>query len=178
MNKTNLFLDTGIFLAFLTAMEPRFSGVPIHEWLSLALAATVVVHLLLHWKWIVGVGARFFQKLWHTSRLKFVIDVLLFVDFIGIMLSGILISRAVLPALGIQLAQTNMQWRSLHTLTANAGILLVGLHFALSWAWIVSTVKRQIFLPLLQPIRPNQVVQPVPVRMSESNQTRGEKSHA
>ena len=62
MNKTNLLLDTGIFAAFLVAMEPHFSDVSIPEWLSVALAATVVVHLLLHWEWIISVGKRFFQS--------------------------------------------------------------------------------------------------------------------
>lgn len=95
MNKTNLWIDTGIFAAFLVAMEPRFSGVAVHEWLSLALAGTIIVHLLLHWKWISSVLLRFFKKLWHSSRLKFVIDTLLFTAFVGVMASGIVISRSV-----------------------------------------------------------------------------------
>jgi hypothetical protein len=154
MNKTNLLVDTGILIAMLVAMEPRFSGVAIHEWLSVALAATIVVHLVLHWKWIVEVGGRFFRKLWHSSRLKFVIDALLFVDFIAVMLSGILISRAVLPALGITLGQVGMTWRSLHSLSADAVILLVGLHFALNWGWVVSTVKRLVIAPVVGLFRP------------------------
>jgi hypothetical protein len=163
MNKTNLIIDTGIFAAFLVAMEPRFSGISIHEWLSLALAATVVVHLLLHWKWIVGVGKRFFQKLWHTSRLKFFVDTLLFVDFIAIMLSGLLISRAVLPALGISLFRENNVWRLLHTLSADAGIWLVGLHFALSWDWVVHTLKQDVAAPVLRLFRPKPAPQPVTI---------------
>jgi hypothetical protein len=154
MNKTNLLVDTGIFIAMLVAMEPRFSGVAIHEWLSLALAATIVVHLLLHWKWIVEVGGRFFRKLWHSSRLKFGIDVLLFVDFIAVMLSGILISRVALPALGISLGQVSGTWRQLHSLSADAVILLVGLHFALSWGWVVSTEKRLVVAPVAGLFRP------------------------
>jgi hypothetical protein len=136
MNKTNLFIDLGIFSAFLIAMEPRFTGIALHEWLSLALAATVVVHLLLHWKWILAVGALFFKKLWHSSRLKFGVDALLFIVFTSILFSGIMISRAVLPGLGVQI-QSSPVWRSLHSLSASVGILLVGLHFALSWNWVV-----------------------------------------
>ncbi len=167
MSKTNLLVDAGIFIAMLVAMEPRFSGVAIHEWLSLALAATIVVHLLLHWRWIVEVGGRFFRKLWHSSRLKFVIDVLLFVDFIAVMLSGILISRAVLPALGISLGQVSMTWRQLHSLSADAVILLVGLHFALNWGWVVSTVKRLVISPVVGLFRPKApAAHPAPVTVS------------
>jgi hypothetical protein len=172
MNKTNLLIDTAIFAAFVVAMEPRFSGLPVHEWLSLALAATIVIHLLLHWKWITGIAARFFQKLWHASRLKFVVDTLLFVAFIAVMLSGILISRSALPALGLQIGQVSRSWRTLHSLSANLSILLVGLHFALNWDWVVGTVKRLVVSPLARLVQPKQAVQenltvqPVPVRVS------------
>ncbi len=91
MNKTNLAIDFGIFAAFLIAMEPNLTGVSIHEWLSVALAATIIVHLLMHWKWIISVGKTFFVKLFHSSRLKFFVDVLLFLDFNLLMLSGLLI---------------------------------------------------------------------------------------
>jgi hypothetical protein len=46
--KTNLTLDIAIFGAFLTASNPALTGLPIHEWLSAALAATLLVHLLFH----------------------------------------------------------------------------------------------------------------------------------
>lgn len=148
MNKTNLWIDTGIFAAFLVAMEPRFSGVAVHEWLSLALAGTIIVHLLLHWKWISSVLLRFFKKLWHSSRLKFVIDTLLFTAFVGVMASGIVISRSVVPALGLQFGLGDNGWRQLHSLTADASILLLGVHFALSWSWIVSAIARYVVAPV------------------------------
>lgn len=154
MTRTNFLLDGGIFLAFLIAMAPNFSGIAVHEWLSVALAATIVVHLLLHWRWITAVGARFFRKLWFTSRLKFVVDASLFVCFVSIMLSGILISRSFLPTIGVQISQVNPVWRGLHSLAASLGVLLVGLHFALNWGWVVSTFKLMIISPLVQLFRP------------------------
>lgn len=168
MNKTNFLLDTGIFIAFVVAMEPHFSGVPIHEWLSLALGATIIVHLLLHWKWITGVGRQFFKNLWHSSRLKFVVDVLVFVAFVTVMLSGILISKSALPALGITIAQTSMVWRMLHSLSADAAVLLIGIHFALNWTWVVGMVKRLMIQPLARLVRPKRDVQPVTVSSGKS----------
>ena len=52
-NRTKLLLDISTFVAFLVAMDPRTSGIAIHEWLAIALGATIVVHLLLNWNWIV-----------------------------------------------------------------------------------------------------------------------------
>lgn len=167
MNKTNLIVDSAIFLAFLVAMEPRFSGLVVHEWLSLALAAAIVAHLLLHWKWIIQVGGQFFKKLWHSSRLKFVVDLLLFVAFTSVMMSGIMISRSVLPTLGLEISSGHA-WRQVHSLSANLGILLVGLHVALSWKWIVTAMKNYVFSPLSRLFRPATRPQPVPVPVTAS----------
>jgi cytochrome b len=165
MNKTNLAIDFGIFAAFLIAMEPNLTGVSIHEWLSVALAATIIVHLLMHWKWIISVGKTFFVKLFHSSRLKFFVDVLLFLDFTLLMLSGLLISRAVLPALGLGISG-GFAWRSLHSLAANVGMALVAVHFALSWKWIVCTVKRYILAPIGRMFTHTKPQQPAPVTIA------------
>ncbi len=153
MNKTNFLIDTSVFIAFLVAMEPRFSGIAVHEWLSVALAGTIMVHLLLHWKWIVTIGAQFFRKLWHSSRLKFVVDALLFAAFVTVMTSGIMISKAILPALGLQVSPGGV-WRFLHSSSADASILLLGLHFALSWGWIWARLKQYIGSPVVRLFRP------------------------
>jgi hypothetical protein len=147
MNKTNLLLDFGILAGFLLAIEPFITGIALHEWLSIGFAALVVIHLLLHWKWITSVGAAFFKKLFHSSRLKFVVDTLLFISFITIMLSGLMISKVALPSLGIQLGE-GRAWRLLHSLSANITLALVGLHFALSWNWVVSMTSRYLLGPV------------------------------
>jgi hypothetical protein len=145
--KTNLLVDSAIFAAFLIAFEPGLTGIAIHEWLSLALAATLVIHLVLHWDWVVAVGARYFRKLFHESRLNFLVDVFLLAAYVLVMLSGILISRSVIAVLGIQLAESPA-WRFLHSWSANASLLLTGLHLALHWKWIVAAIKRFVVQPL------------------------------
>lgn len=145
--KTNLLLDAGILGAFLVALEPGLTGIAVHEWFSAALAGTLVVHILLHWKWVVGVVKQYFKKLLHVSRLQLALDILLFASFVTVMTSGLMVSRTILPALGLQLAR-NEAFRSLHSLSANATILLVGLHFALNWGWVVGAVKRHVIAPV------------------------------
>jgi hypothetical protein len=145
--KTNLTLDLIIFTAFLAASNPSITGLPVHEWLSVALIATFVLHLLFHWEWIAALMKTFFKKLFHSSRLNFVIDSLLFVAMTLVMLSGVLISKSVLAAFGIQL-EVSRAWRSLHSLSADASVLLVGLHFALHWKWVLNSLQRYIVTPL------------------------------
>ena len=142
-NRTKLLLDIGTFLAFLITMDPHFSGLAIHEWLSLALAGTIIVHLLLNWEWIVNVTKRLFIKATNGARINYALNWLLFIDGILIMLSGIMISESAMPALGIALPM-NFAWRSLHDMSANLALLIMGLHLAMHWNWIVTTFKRML----------------------------------
>jgi hypothetical protein len=153
-NRTKLLLDTTTFVAFLVAMDPRSLGIAVHEWLTIALAGTVVVHLLLNWSWIVEVTKRLFAKGkgLNGSRVNYILNWAMFFDGVMIMLSGLMISRAVMPALGLSLPE-NFSWRGLHSLSTNLFMLGLGLHIALHWNWIVSTAKR-LFTPKVKQVVP------------------------
>lgn len=140
-NRTNLLVDIAIFTAFMVAMAPHFSGVAIHEWLSIALGAAIITHLLLHWQWILEVTQRLFRGAQASARVNYVLNAVLFVDMTVIIFTGLLISRVALPLIGIQTASGGV-WRQLHSLSADAFLFLLGLHIALHWSWIVNTVKR------------------------------------
>lgn len=145
--KTNLTLDIVIFSALLAVANPSLTGNTIHEWLGIALAGAVITHLLFHWDWIVQVGKAFFKKLFHQSRLNFLVNALFFIAMTGSFFSGILISKDVMSALGIQL-NVSGGWESLHRLTSDLSVLLLGVHTALHWKWIVNTTGRYIVTPV------------------------------
>jgi len=145
--KIKLVIDVIIFIVFLITMDPRSSGIAIHEWLATAALAALVVHLLLNWDWIVQITRRFIGKINGQSRINYFLNWLLFIDGTIIMLSGFMISKSIMPFLGISLPQ-NFAWRSLHDLTANFFLVLLGLHTALHWNWIVDAFKRYIFQPI------------------------------
>lgn len=153
--RIDLVLDTVIFVAFLIATAPRFSGLAVHEWLGIAFGAAIVTHLLLHWRWIVETTRRVFRKLPAPTRINHVLNILLFVDITILTFSGLIISRVALPALGIT-PQGAMPWRVLHVWTTDIGVLIIGLHVALHWSWVVSAVKRYILSPALSLVRGRQ----------------------
>ncbi|MCC6906055.1 MAG: DUF4405 domain-containing protein, partial [Anaerolineae bacterium] len=119
----------------------------VHEWLSLALAAAVVCHLLLNWNWIVAVTRRFLDSTPWRVRLSAVVNVLLFIDMTILIFSGVLISEVVLPLSGINLPY-EPAWRVLHTLSANLSLWLMGVHLALSWSWIVRAFRDIVVRPV------------------------------
>jgi Domain of unknown function (DUF4405) len=158
--KINLMVDITIFLAFLIVMEPHATGFAIHEWLGIAFGAAIVTHLLLHWQWIVETTKRIFSKISASQRINYALNILLFIDITIVSFTGIMISKSALPALGISLTQSFL-WRSLHTLSADASLFLIGLHVALHWKWIVSTISRYVIQPIAQ-LHP--AIKPAPVQ--------------
>ena len=145
--KVNLFLDAAIFAVFLLALDPRLTGIALHEWLGLAGAAAVVVHLLLHWEWIVGVTRRFLGRTSGAARLNYVFDALFFIDLVVISLSGLMVSQALLPLLGLGTPGGTF-WLVAHSLSANVAVVLVAVHAALHWKWIVNAVRRYVLRPV------------------------------
>jgi hypothetical protein len=151
-NLINLLLDTLIFGAFLVATAPRFTGIAIHEWLSIAFGAAIVTHLLLHWQWIVAVTRRFFSHAQWRARVNYILNTLFFVDVTLILFTGLMISEVALPLLGVR-ATPDRTWRLLHSLASDAGVFILGLHVALHWQWIVNALKRHVITPLFRPRR-------------------------
>ncbi len=153
----NALVDGAIFVAFLLATAPHFTGIAIHEWLSLAFAGAIIVHLLLHWRWVVGVTVHFFQKAGNWSRLNYLLNLLLFIDITIVTFTGIIISEDIMILLGLAFTPDRV-WDRLHHLSSDVAVLLVGLHVALHWRWIANTTGR-----ILRAGRAPSRVQPEPV---------------
>ncbi|MFN8413901.1 MAG: DUF4405 domain-containing protein [Anaerolineales bacterium] len=145
--KTKLWVDVAIFIAFLITMEPRSSGLAIHEWLTLSMLAAMTVHLLLNWDWIIEISRRLMRRLGMQTRINYILNWLLFIDGTLVMISGIMISEVALPAMGVKLP-FGFAWRRLHDMSANFALLLLGVHTALHWNWIVNTFNKYVFAPI------------------------------
>jgi len=146
-NGTKLLVDVLAFIGFLIAMDPHSTGIAIHEWLTLAGIGAIIIHLLLNWSWIVEITRRFFRKIAGRSRINYFLNIALFIDMTLIMFTGIMISEVALPFLGITLPKSFI-WRSLHSATADLFVPILGLHLALHWSWLVSTIKRYVVQPI------------------------------
>lgn len=134
-------LDTSLLVTFLIAMNTSLTGIPVHEWLSVAVAAVIVWHLFTEWDWTVNAIGRFISKLQALSRVNLVLDILLFVAFVLVMLSGFLVSQSILPLLGLSVP-FGPTWRIIHALSADATLLILGVHAGLHWRWVVKTTRR------------------------------------
>jgi hypothetical protein len=153
--KIKLWVDALLFIVFLVAMDPHTSGLAVHEWLTLSVIAAMIVHLLLSWDWIAEITNRFLGKLGAQNRINYILNWLLFVDGTLIMISGVMISEVVLPLMGIKLPM-GFAWRRLHDMSANIFLLLLGIHTALHWGWIVNSFNKYLVQPIAKLFSSNQ----------------------
>ncbi len=146
--KWNLTLDLSLLTVFLALASPHFTGQTIHEWLGLTFLAALVLHLYWHWDWLAAVLGRFFQKLFHQSRFNLVVDALFFIAMTGSLFSGLLISKELLAFFGISLGQVSRGWEQIHHQMSDASLILLGIHFALHWRWVLNSLGRYVLAPL------------------------------
>lgn len=138
-NRLNLYLDLMLVIAFVVEMETHFTGLHTHELLGLAFGIAILIHVALHWDWIVSITKRFFSKLFHESRLNYVLNLVLFVDMIAIIVTGVLISKTLGFRFGFGEAL-----EPLHLLASYLSLVLIGLHIALHWKWIVTHTQKYL----------------------------------
>lgn len=134
--------DLAMLLGFCVVQSVRLGGIAFHEWLGIALIAVFVAHLLLSWNWISAQTSYLVRRV-RRGRIGYLLNFALFVITVIVIFTGMMISEAALPAFGINM-QFNAYWRQLHALSSNLMTLLVGLHVALNWDWILKTI-RQLF---------------------------------
>lgn len=138
----NATIDFGLLVVFLVATAPQFTGISWHEWLSLALAAGVIVHVVLHRQWVIAVASHIRNKATRSSRFSFGLNALLFIAFTLVTYSGIAISEEVMPILGIGMFD-NRAWRFLHHTFSNISLIIIAIHVALHWHWIANLFRKR-----------------------------------
>lgn len=133
--------DVVLLVVFLATCAPSVTGIPLHEWASLAIVPIVAIHLAVNWNWLIDVTRRSLGRLSGEVRFNHVLDLLLFASFALLMVSGIIVSESALPALGVPRKPDGF-WTNLHNTTANVFPSLIGVHLAMHWRWIVGKLRR------------------------------------
>jgi len=134
-------LDIALAVGLLAAYRPTWTGISLHQWLSIAIIAPLLAHLVVNWQWTLRVLRTFVHRLLSASRLNFAIDAALLVSTVAVMLSGFMVSPLLLSPLGIQ-PSNPLVWHELHLWSANATIALFAIHAAMHWRWFVATAQR------------------------------------
>lgn len=144
MKKRVWLIDLIAFVGFFLAFYPRITGYGLHEWLGLAVGATCLVHLIQHWRWVVNISKKL-EGVKAKIRFQYFIDAMLAIGFLGIILSGLVISSL----LNLELMNYDT-WRIIHVVSSFATLVLLVVKLALHWGLIKNTVAK-VFHPSEKP---------------------------
>lgn len=139
----NLFLDIALTVGFLLTLKPFLTGIALHEWLGLAVGGGLIAHALLHRKWISAITCRIGCKLPWRTRVCYLLDALLLIAFGLLIITGLLISQAVLPTFGI-LMMPSLLLAQVHNIAAWTALGALALKLGLHTEWIINAVRCHI----------------------------------
>lgn len=140
-NYIRIVLDLLMAVTFVLLMNPRvLDGLPFHEIAGTVIGVAILIHIGLNYRWVVNTTKKILDsKLPNKTRFGYMLNVLLLIAMAGVIITGIFISRVVFPGLAIQ----GSRWlRGLHGLFADSTLVLVGLHIALHWQWVMTICKK------------------------------------
>ena len=138
-------LDLIMAVLLVLMFDKMVVGIKFHEICGLVVIILFLVHLIGNWKWVISVSKNLFNKnIPIKTKVNYIINLLLFIDAIIILVTGILISKIVfrnfgLPDVGIA--------KFLHFFSGALFIILAGAHIGLHWHWIVAIFKKIFKIP-------------------------------
>lgn len=134
-------LDLIMALCLLLIMVPNMLGHSVHEWAGLIIAAVIVFHIIINWKSIKTITLNFFHHLSFRTRFVYVLNLLIFIAFITVIVSGMYIAESInFSWLGIN-REGGMSWKLIHTTSAYLTFLLAGLHGGINFRRVLNMIK-------------------------------------
>ena len=131
-----ILIDIAMTILFLVLMAYHVTGNSLHEWLGVTLFLLFIVHHVLNFRWYKGL----FKGKYTASRvLMAAVNLLLFAAMVGMMISGIMLSREVFSFLDLR---AGMFGRRLHMVSTAWGFCLMAAHVGLHWGMGAAMMKK------------------------------------
>lgn len=132
-----IIIDICMTILLFVLMAFHYVGLQWHEVTGAAMLVLFILHHILNRNWYKALG----KGKYRSSRvLLIVVDVVLLVDMLLLMFSGIAMSRYVFQFLDLPVSKA---WaREMHMTASYAGFLLMGFHIGLHYGMILGMVKK------------------------------------
>ena len=134
-------VDVVVLVVYLLAVNPAVTGIGLHEWAGLGVLVVLAAHSAMHADYLVETVRHAAHR--RGLRLaKSVLDVALVVVLMLCCVSGLMVSGAVLPALGLY-AEGYYFWDPLHAASAKLLLALLLVHVVANWKLVVAGLKKK-----------------------------------
>lgn len=132
-------IDMAMTVLLLFLMARQITGDSAHEWLGASMFLLWIIHHILNRNWY---SCLFKGRYTSMRMIQIIINVVLLLSMLGLMVSGVVLSREVFAFLpisgGVAFA------RSLHVVSAFWGFVLMAFHLGLHWNMILGMVRKAV----------------------------------
>jgi hypothetical protein len=138
-------IDAIAALVYLIAANPAITGLLVHEWVSLGVLFVFIVHVAQHYDWVAENFKRMWQHPSFATTGNLILDIVTVVAFMAVTVSGIMVSRHILPLFGF-VAPGYFFWNPVHAISAKLLLALLIVHVVVHFKWFVALLpKREKF---------------------------------
>ena len=141
-------LDLVMTILLLCQMAYMLVGEIAHEWMGAGMFVLFVLHHILNWNWYRNLTKGAYSP---VRILQTAVNFLVLVSMVGLMVSGVIMSREVFAFLPIEGGMSFA--RILHMLAAYWGFLLMSIHLGLHWGMILGMVRKLTKTAKPSPVR-------------------------
>ena len=135
-----ILLDILLIVVLITLYSKNVISLMYHEVAGLAILGLFVIHLVFNRKWFTTMLKKIFSRcLTARARIMTIVDVLLILSWVGVLVTGILVSKKIFS---VQISSLN-PW---HFFISAVAMILTGIHFGLHWKYFWGFLGKKIRL--------------------------------
>src|SRR6185295_10908110 len=120
----------------------NFTGLQWHQWLGFAFCPLVLLHVVMQWQWCITQFQRVLTPGAWRERVNAGLNLLLLALMGAVLFSGGFVSSQAVESVGETFGRVRI-WSDVHGWLNVAVVVLVGLHLALNWDWMISALRRR-----------------------------------
>lgn len=133
-NRWKFWFDIVLAILFGLLFTPEVTSLAFHEIAGLVWGAAIIGHLCINKDWVIGISKKIFAKtLKGKTKFSSFLILVLFIDMVIIMISGLFLSKVVFPEVRYSIG---INWKALHIVSSLFGLVIVGIHIGMHWNWI------------------------------------------
>lgn len=138
----------------------------LHTWGSIAMIVAAIIHLVIHWPWVISMSRRIWKELtgqcgsmnWR-GRWNLILNVVVAISFVLTAISGVyfLFVPGGQQAVDPMILFTRTTWDLIHTWAGTAFIAAAIMHFAIHWKWVTKVTRKMVGM-IIPPSRARQAL--------------------
>ncbi|KUO77111.1 MAG: hypothetical protein APF81_10010 [Desulfosporosinus sp. BRH_c37] len=137
--KLKITIDSLLTVLLPILMAHMLTGEKVHEWVGALMLVLFITHNALNINWYLNLGR---GKYTPQRIMQTIINLMLSAAMLGLMISGIMMSRHVFSFLPINSGMSFA--RNLHMLSVYWGFVLISLHLGLHWKMIMGIAHKSL----------------------------------